>query len=109
MAVFFDVDPKKLLNYLLSTATPEAAGKSRFFHGAGFTAEAWQALQAALLAHPLRAALEYEDPSSPYGRKLIFRCTLPGAPNGRAYCVRSVWQLRGGVYWFLTAYPQSDR
>lgn len=101
----FRIDPNKILNYLLSEATPPAAGKSRFFRGIGFAPEDWRALRDALLRHPETARLEYEDGESPYGRKSVFRCDLPAAPNGKIYCIRSVWQLRGDAWWFLTAYP----
>lgn len=102
------VEPRKLTNYLLSDATPESSGKRQFFMAIGFSAARADQLGAALLAHKDTARLEYEDEASPYGRKRIFRCALPEAPNGKVYCVRTVWQLRGDTWRLLTAYPQTE-
>lgn len=100
------VAPRKITGYLLATTTPEAAAKARFFIAAGFTRERPQELAEALRAHPETAALERVFPDAGYGEKLVYRCAMPPAPDGRAYCVRSVWMRRGADLHFVTAYPQ---
>jgi hypothetical protein len=103
----FRIDPSKILNYLFSDRTPEAASKNRFFRTIGFDPADWKALESVLLRHPLTSRLEDKDYSSSYGTKHIYRCAMPPAPNGKTYCIRTVWQERGGDFWFVTAYPQN--
>lgn len=100
------IAPQKITHYLLTDRTADAAGKNAFFTAIGFTAAAWQTLEAALRAHPQLAALEWVEPDTGYGEKHVFRCHLPPAPNGRLYCIRSVWMRRGKDLHFVTAYPQ---
>jgi hypothetical protein len=101
------VAPRKITHYLLSGASPTAAGKAAFFRNAGFRMADWPALAAALTAHPTTAALERIEPDAGYGRKYVYLCGMPAAPNGRRYCVRSVWMSRGSDFFFVTAYPQT--
>ncbi|MFL5254884.1 MAG: DUF6883 domain-containing protein [Rhodopila sp.] len=105
----FRVDPAKVRDYLLTTsplATPEAHGKSRFFHAIGYAAEHWTVLRDDRLQHPVTANLLTTAPSR-YGRKQIFQCSMPVAPNGRVYCLRTVWTQRpDGELWLSTAFPR---
>ncbi len=39
-----------------------------------------------------------------YGEKRVYRCSII-TPDGRDPCIRTVWQLRSGDYWPVTAYP----
>ena len=103
----FDIDPAKITQYLLTRhpgASEIAAGKSKFFHGVGYRLQDWIILRDDLLQHPVTALLE-RTVSEPRP-KLIYRCSMPTAPNGKVYCVRTVWTAREGVYWLSTAYPQ---
>ena len=101
------VHPDKILRYLLSNTTPTAAAKNRFFRAAGYTPEAWRVLEAALTAHPT-AALLFKSMTTIHGERQVYRCDLPASPNGRRYCIMSVWEQRAdGVWWLVTAYPQS--
>ncbi len=105
----FHIHPEKITRYLLTTspaATPEARGKSRFFQGIGYTPDNWTALRDALLQHPQTSSLE-DVKQNKHGRQLLFRCSMPVAPNGGTYCLRSVWQEREDRYWFSTAYAQA--
>jgi hypothetical protein len=103
----YRIDQAKIVNYLFSNRSAESAGKSKFFQSAGFDPVKWQVLAAALLGHPQAALLEYTDASGAYGTKYIFICDMPVAPNGKIYCMRSVWQERDdGFRWFVTAYPR---
>jgi hypothetical protein len=101
------IDPDKILKYLLNETSQAAAGKNKFFRGVGFSPERWKVLEQALLEHPTKAVLESIEVSQ-YGEKHIYRCNIPPAPNGREYCIRTVWQKRDGIFWFLSAYPRPD-
>jgi hypothetical protein len=103
----FRVHPDKIQKYLLSTHTLAASGKSKFFTQIGYTLANWRRLEQALLLHPHVAALEVTIDDI-YGPKETYRCNLPPAPDSKQYCVRSVWQLRGGIKWFVTAIPYDD-
>jgi hypothetical protein len=103
----FLIDPLKITNYLLTQsqqADPAAIGKSKFFRGIGYTLKNWTVLREALLQHPTTASLE-RTVTEPR-RKRVYRCSLPTAPNGEVYCIRTVWAERDGAHWFITAYPQ---
>jgi hypothetical protein len=104
----FNVDPNKIYRYLLSTHTPVAAGKEKFFHGiAGYSFANWQLLEQHLLAHPTMATLIKTDPAvGQSGPKRICHCHLPVSPSGKSYCIHSVWEhRRDGNWWFITAHP----
>ena len=104
----FRIDPAKIILYLLTTdpnAAPEALGKSKFFHSIGYDANNWTMLRDALLQHPHTSSLEAARRNK-HGQKLLYRCSMPVAPNGGTYCIRSVWQERNAGYWLSTAYPQ---
>ena len=101
------VHPDKILKYLLNQTSDPAAAKNRFFRSVGFSPEQWRVLEQALLEHPTKATLERTEYTQ-YGEKRIYRCKLPPAPNGKEYCVRTVWQRRDDIFWFLSAYPRPD-
>lgn len=95
------VHPDKILNYLL-----QEPGKSRFFLRAGYRRQAWEVLRDDLLRHPTMADVEGTDDNE-WGLKVTHRCQLPTAPNGKDYCIRTVWQQKAdGCFWLLTAYPR---
>ena len=45
------VDPRKILDYLLSDTCRSGAAKNRFFRSFGFTPSAWQVMRDALVGH----------------------------------------------------------
>jgi filamentous hemagglutinin len=98
------IAPAKISDYLLNPLSPAGGPKARFFLACGFRRGQPGGLAAALEQHPRSAALELVDRSSPYGAKFIHRCAIT-TPNGRNPCIRTVWQLRDGDYWLVTAYP----
>ena len=100
----WQVDPRKILDYLLNEASPTGAAKARFFRAGGYQRGYWMELAEALCAHPTTASLQEIDAGSPYGEKRVFRCRI-AMPDGRAPCIRTVWQRRDGVYWLVTASP----
>ena len=100
------VHPDKILKYLLSDSSTVAAGKNRFFRAAGYSPLSWQILETALSAHPTVAKL-HKTMATVHSERRIYRCHLPQSPNGKAYCILSVWERRlDGAFWFVTAYPQ---
>jgi hypothetical protein len=101
------VESRKITDYLLSTQTPEAEGKCKFFRDTlGYSLQDWTDLERDLLAHPGMAELESEE-LAPGGVKFVFRCRMPSSPNGKQYCICSVWKEdRPGRRRFITAYAQ---
>ena len=104
----FIVEDAKIVGYLLNLSGPEQArGKASFFRQLGFSPEGPEVMRRSLLGHPLTAHLVIDDIDiKGFGRKLVFECRLPDVPNGRAYCVRTVWIEDGGDYRLITAYPR---
>lgn len=100
----FRIDPRKITHYLLRDDHLTGGGKSRFFRAFGFSADDWEMLRIALLAHPRVAELVDEDETSRFGIKRVYRCNLP-SPDSRNPCILSVWQQRDGDWHLVTAYP----
>ena len=101
------IHPDEILRYLLSDTTPVGASKNRFFRGAGYSPRSWHILEAALSAHPAVARL-HKPMTTIHGERRIFRCNMPVSPNGRTYCILTVWERRfDGAFWLVTAYPQN--
>jgi hypothetical protein len=101
-----EVRREKLVDYLLSRAHPDGAGKAAFFERFGFSTAAWQVLRDALLEHA-REHEVVETGTSDFGT----RYTVEGpirSPDGRDPRVRSVWFIDVGAPdpRLLTAYPQ---
>ena len=104
----FMIADDKITKYLLTVsanALTEAKGKSKFFHGIGFSNLQPSGFSRCLLLHPSRAILTKRYINL-YGERLIYDCNLPDVPNGKIYCIRTVWQERpDGNFWLATAYP----
>lgn len=100
----YRVAPNKVTAYLLNPTSETGGPKARYFMGYGFRPGNPAAFVSALLNHPVTARLESVDATSPYGTKYVFRCSIT-TPNGGTPCIRTVWQLRDGDYWLVTAYP----
>jgi hypothetical protein len=99
------VSKDKITGYLLSTTHRDGRHKAAFFLGLGFTAEAWQALAAALLKH----AADHEVvkvQNTPFGTRYVVEETIETS-FGRTPSVRSVWFIETGqdLPHFVTAYP----
>ena len=103
----FIVEDTKILNYLLNRDGPPAARpKAEFFLAIGFSPLRVDQMRHALLAHAETAKLQSDQADiAGYGRKLVFECALPKAPNGRTYSIRTVWLETEGDYRLITAYP----
>ena len=82
---------------------PAGGPKARFFIARGFALDAWDRLQAALIAHArvnaVTRAIETE-----WGIRYTVECNCP-TPDGRNPCIRTVWQMEGDAPRLLTAIP----
>ncbi|MBI1864487.1 MAG: hypothetical protein HYR98_01920 [Nitrospirae bacterium] len=103
------VPAEKMIGYLLSFSHPDGRGKARFFGRFGFSAEDWQVLASALLAHAANNEVARIE-KSPFGNRYVVEGIME-APDGRRPLVRSVWFIEDGdrTPRFVTAYPLQER
>jgi hypothetical protein len=101
-----EVRREKLVNYLLSRAHPDGAGKAAFFERFGFSADSWHVLRDALLDHAGQHEV-VDSGTSEFGTRYTVEGPLR-SPDGRNPQVRSVWFIGAGadVPRLVTAYPQ---
>lgn len=99
------VDDAKVRDYLLSTSHPIGRFKASFFLALGFSPDAWQDLQTALLDHA-HSGVATPGQESPFGTKYEIRAALAG-PAGRTGILVSVWMVSNDVDFptFITAFP----
>lgn len=90
------VDREKIVGYLLNERHRYGAGKARFFLQFGFRAEQWEKLAEGLRQHGQCCAVAAVERTA-FGFRYEVEGPLPG-PDGRAPCVRSVWQLDHGQF-----------
>ena len=89
------VERSKIVDYLLAIDHPEGSGKAEFFTRFGFTADKWQVLADALIAHARTHPVSSMSESK-YGTKY----RIDGAihcPDGRAPSLRAVWIIDAGA------------
>lgn len=99
------VEPRKLRDYLLSSAHPVGRFKSAFFASLGYEQNSWGVLSADL--HNLVTSEDAEPiDSTPFGQKYEVKGRLKG-PNGKEADVVTVWIILGGEDFprFVTAFP----
>jgi hypothetical protein len=89
------VERAKITDYLLAFDHPEGGGKAEFFTRFGFTADDWEALATALLAHA-RAHPVSSMAQSIYGTKYRIDGPLL-CPGGRSPSIRVVWIVDKGA------------
>ena len=99
------VERSKVIDYLLAVEHPEGGGKAEFFTRFGFTADEWEILAEALIAHA-RTHPVSSFSESKYGTKYRIDGPLP-CPDGRAPSIRAVWIIDSGsdVPRLVTAHP----
>ena len=99
------VPDAKVKEYLLNPEHRRGASKSRFFHGYGFSRERWERLSTALTEHGRIRHLVKVVPTE-FGPRYIVECSVE-TPDGRAPCIRTVWQAEsaGATPHLITAYP----
>ena len=100
-----EIEPEKLRGYLLSPTHPVGRFKSRFFAALGYSADAWQTLEADLRIQHLSQDVEPGEPTS-YGQPFTIRAILKG-PNDESALVVSIWFIRESsmVPHFVSAFP----
>jgi hypothetical protein len=98
------IDPRKVRDYLLSSAHPVGRYKAHFFVGLGFGN--WQALRDQLQSLPLEEEAEIAEQTD-HGQKYVVRGTIV-SPTGRRAKVLTVWIVLHGeeLPRFVTAYPE---
>ena len=95
------VDQPRIQDYLLNATHPSGAAKARYFLAAGFEPSLWEVFRDALANHSLTASLDTVDPTSQYGEKRTYRCSM-ASPNGRNRCIVTVWQQSGDDFRLIT-------
>jgi hypothetical protein len=100
------IDPRKIREYLLSSAHPVGRFKAHFFMRLGFASETWNILDTQLKRVALEGKAEVSERTD-YGQKYIVRGTIIGMAGRRAK-VLTVWVVLDGeeVPRFVTAYPE---
>ena len=97
-----------MVGYLLNPQHPEGSSKARFFMALGFSPQAPEALEAALLLHAEEAEEVSRQPGyRGQGLVLVLRGPLRG-PRREVF-LQSVWYLEGEVARLVTAYPWRGR
>jgi hypothetical protein len=99
------VDPRKVRDYLLSTAHPVGRFKAVFFQALGYTAEDWARLAEDLLRHALDNEARLAE-TNRYGQKYEVHGELIG-PTGRSARLVAVWIVLDTEDHprFVTAFP----
>jgi hypothetical protein len=96
----------KLCAYLLNVAHRRGGSKAKMLLSMGYTAEAWQRLEADIrLSHLPAEVVRQVD--TEYGKRYEIVGPLPGV-GGRPAVFRSVWQVDTGTDYprLLTMYPE---
>jgi hypothetical protein len=99
-----EIDPAKIIKYLLDLSSADGAGKARFFISRGFSLESWELLADALKKHAASNPASVAG-SNPWGTKYEIE-GLIDTPNGKTAFVRAIWQVEGdNPPRLVTAYP----
>ena len=106
----FFVPRAKLTAYLLNPKHPEGGSKARFFMALGFSPEAPEALEEALLRHTEEAKEVVRRPGF-LGQGLVLVLRGPLRGPRREVLLQSVWYLEeeGAAARLVTAYPWRGR
>lgn len=94
----------KIQAFLLNSNHGGNKGRAKFFALFGFSADGWETMRDALLAH-LAANPTIAIETTMHGTNYTVRCSMP-SPDGRNPCINSVWTIdaRSGPR-FVTAFP----
>jgi hypothetical protein len=88
------VEPRKIRDYLLSSAHPLGRFKAAFFQALGYSGEDWGALATDLRRHAADGAVGSSE-STPHGEKYRVNGALTG-PNRKQADVVSIWIILEG-------------
>jgi hypothetical protein len=83
------IDDSKITDYLLNETHSQGRSKASFFRAVGFANPNIDSFKIAMRNHARTNPIANYHPS-PYGTKTIIECQLL-MPNGKTYCIRSVW------------------
>ena len=99
------IEPAKVRDYLLSREHPVGRFKAVFFESLGYSADAWQQLEADLRALAVVGEATLGDQTK-YGQKYEVHATLSRL-SGRPGSVVTAWIVRWGedAPRFVTAFP----
>ncbi|MGH7858825.1 MAG: DUF6883 domain-containing protein [Candidatus Binatia bacterium] len=99
------IEPAKIRDYLLSREHTVGRFKAAFFESLGYSAGAWQRLEADVRALTVAGEATLGRRTK-YGQKYEVRGTLQG-PSSRSASVVTVWIVRWGedVPRFVAAFP----
>jgi hypothetical protein len=99
------VPPRKITDYLLSSAHRDGRSKAEFFSRFGFTQASWQTLAGALLQHAAQHEIAKIE-QTPFGIRYVIEGELE-TPGGRRPAIRVVWFVESGEQTphLVTAYP----
>ena len=108
-AMPMQVDPRKLVSYLLSRSHPVGQRKARYFRALGFDAETPKALEEALIVRARENPVVSREETG-FGTKYVVDGPFRGS-GGERVNLRSVWfaETGAGVARFVTAYPMGRR
>jgi len=103
------VPKEKIVDYLLSLTHPKGRTKAQFLMVFGFSADDWQILAEALIAHAkTHEVVKIEN--TPFGDSYLIEGLIE-TPSGRTPNIRVVWFIDNGQDKprLATAYPLESR
>ena len=101
------VDETKITSYLMNETHEEGGPKAKFFQSVGFKNPCLNDFKAMLLTHAKVNPIAKTE-SHNYGTKFIIDCNV-SMPNGKMYCIRTVWNDHhdGQPPRLITAHPNN--
>jgi len=101
-----EVEPRKLLEYILSTTHPRGKTKAAFFRSIGFTSDNWQELSNALIKHGLEGRASISERTT-YGTLYKVKGVIRSISIQHVSLI-SIWLVKHNeeVPRFITAYPK---
>jgi hypothetical protein len=87
-----EIEPAKIIKYLLDLSSADGAGKARFFISRGFSLESWELLADALKKHAASNPASVAG-SNPWGTKYEVE-GLIDTPNGKTAFIGPSGRLR---------------
>jgi hypothetical protein len=104
-----EVEPQKVVRYLLNRSHQDGAAKAEFFLRRGFSPQAPERLSEALLALVQNTAYSEVWPTD-FGLHYVVEGSIM-CPDGRRGHVRTVWEVRTNPPHprLVTAFPRKER
>ncbi|NKJ37349.1 DUF6883 domain-containing protein [Rhizobium sp. SG570] len=83
----------KVADYLLNSNHQIGAAKAKFFEGVGHKREDIESFKETMREHAACNPIASVEKHA-FGTKMVVDCFV-GMPNGRGYCIRTVWNDHG--------------